>query len=97
LVAQAELGGLRRQHPGRDLQSASGRVDDSCDAVYGTRCVNELEIVLVQWMEPIVNVDGRTATLGITAACTSTRYVELNITGGMWSGALCEVVSPRLT
>jgi hypothetical protein len=32
--------------------------------------MNEREIMLVQRVKGVVNVDGRTATLGITAACT---------------------------
>jgi hypothetical protein len=35
--------------------------------------VDELEIVLVQRVEAVVNVSGRAATLGITAACTGIR------------------------
>jgi hypothetical protein len=37
--------------------------------------VDELEIMLVQRVEGVVNVDGRTATLGITAAGTGIRTV----------------------
>jgi hypothetical protein len=57
LLHDVYVGGIRQQHPRRNLQTPSRRIHDSDDAVSSPGFADDLKAKTAQWMERIENTN----------------------------------------